>query len=478
MLLSGGIPIRRKWINITASAHAESNIKCERVRKSSMDTPVYDFLKQYAESGMVRLHMPGHKGRLPHEVLREISQYDITEIAGADSLFEANGILAQSEENTAALYGSGATCFLAGGSTIGIQTMLACVCSPGDTVIAARNAHKAFINTCALLDLNVRWILPACRDSFGVSGTVEPEQVEAAISEGRAKAVYITSPDYLGYMSDVGAIAAVCKRHGIPLLVDNAHGAHLKFGPEDRHPITLGAAMCCDSAHKTLPVLTGGAYLHIAKDFPVLKETAKEKAALFASTSPSYLILLSLDLCNEYLAERGRVDFAKLAKTAACLRRTAREAGFSVQEGLCDDTKLTIDGADHGLSGGQLAEYFRVEKIECEYAGERHVVFMLSPQNTAEDINRFRTALLHAPYGDTAFGTPDFSLPKCAMTPRTASFAPYERVKIEEACVRIAAQTKIACPPGVPLVVAGERIDKIVLKFLKNSGISFINVVK
>ena len=116
---------------------------------------------------MVRLHMPGHKGKLPYEMLREISQYDITEIAGADSLFEADGILAQSEENAAMLYQTGTTCFLAGGSTLGIQTMLACTCLPGDTVIAARNAHKAFINTCALLDLRVRWILPDCRDSFG-----------------------------------------------------------------------------------------------------------------------------------------------------------------------------------------------------------------------------------------------------------------------------------------------------------------------
>lgn len=443
-----------------------------------MKTPVYDFLKQYAESGMVRLHMPGHKGKLPYEMLREISQYDITEIAGADSLFEADGILAQSEENAAMLYQTGTTCFLAGGSTLGIQTMLVCTCSPGDTVIAARNAHKAFINTCALLDLRVRWILPDCRDSFGVSGTVTPEQVEAALSKGEARAVYITSPDYMGYMSDVKALAEVCRRYGVPLLVDNAHGAHLKFVAEDRHPISLGASMCCDSAHKTLPVLTGGAYLHIAKGIPVSKETAKEKAALFGSTSPSYLILLSLDLCNAYLAERGKADFTKLSETSAVLRRSAREAGFSVQKGLYDDTKLTLDGADHGLSGAELAEHFRRMGVECEYAGERHVVFMLSPQNTAEDFSRFKEALLCAPYGGRQFVTPDFVLPALAMTPRKAAFAPAERIRVEGACGRIAAQTRITCPPGVPIVTAGERIDKFTIKFLKNSGISFINVVK
>lgn len=443
-----------------------------------METPVFDFLNRYIESGTVRLHMPGHKGRLPYDVLKKISQYDITEIAGADSLFEADGILSRAEDNTAALYDTGSTCFLAGGSTAGIQAMLACTCSPGDTILAARNAHKAFVNTCALLDLNVQWILPSSRDSFGVSGTVDAEQIASLLPGSNIKAVYITSPDYLGYMSDIGAIAAICRQHGVPLLVDNAHGAHLKFGATDRHPITLGASMCCDSAHKTLPVLTGGAYLHIAKDFPVSKETAKEKTALFSSTSPSYLILLSLDLCNAYLAEHGKDDFTALHSLSQQLRAAAKSAGFSEQKGICDDTKLTLDGADHGLTGEELAGYFRKMGIECEYAGERHVVFMLSPQNTEEDIARLITAISHAPYGHTRFPSPTFSLPVPVKSIRQASFSPYIRIRTEDACGRIAAQTKITCPPGVPLVVAGERIDKIILKFLKNSGISFINVVK
>ena len=169
--------------------------------------------------------------------------------------------------------------------------------------------------------------------------------------------------------------------------------------------------MCCDSAHKTLPVLTGGAYLHIAKDFPVSKETAKEKTALFSSTSPSYLILLSLDLCNAYLAEHGKNDFTALHSLSQQLRAAAKSAGFSEQKGICDDTKLTLDGADHGLTGEELAGYFRKMGIECEYAGERHVVFMLSPQNTEEDIARLITAISHAPYGHTRFPSPTFSLP-------------------------------------------------------------------
>ena len=180
-----------------------------------METPLYDFLKRYAAGNTVRLHMPGHKGHHPDSALQEMARYDITEIAGADSLFEAEGVIREAERNTAALYETGDTCFLAGGSTLGIQTMLACCCMPGDTVLAARNAHKAFINTCALLDLNVQWLLPNSRDSFGVSGTVDAQQVREALAQGGIKAVYITSPDYMGFMSDIKAIADVCREYGL-----------------------------------------------------------------------------------------------------------------------------------------------------------------------------------------------------------------------------------------------------------------------
>ncbi len=443
-----------------------------------METPLYDFLKRYAAGNTVRLHMPGHKGHHPDSALQEMARYDITEIAGADSLFEAEGVIREAERNTAALYETGDTCFLAGGSTLGIQTMLACCCMPGDTVLAARNAHKAFINTCALLDLNVQWLLPNSRDSFGVSGTVDAEQVREALAQGGIKAVYITSPDYMGFMSDIKAIADVCKEYGVPLLVDNAHGAHLKFMPKDRHPIALGASMCCESAHKTLPVLTGGAFLHIAKDFPVSAQLAKEKAALFGSTSPSYLILLSLDLCNRYLEERGKADFAALAKTAKRLRKAAEESGFAAQDGLLDDTKITLDGANIGMTGEALADYFREKGIECEYAGQRNFFFMIWPNNTAEEIDRLEEAIRSTPKGNAIFTVRNFTLPKAVMMPRAATFAPQESVKTEESAGRIAAQTRITCPPGVPLVVAGEEIDENTIIFLKNSGILRINVVK
>lgn len=448
--------------------------------KPGMQTPIYDFLSRYRESGISRLHMPGHKGDLPFPALREISRLDITEIAGADALYEAEGIIGESEDNASALYGSRFTCYSAGGSTLGIQAMVAAVSSPGGSILAGRNAHMAFVNACALLDVQPIWMLPRYNDSFGVSGEMTPETVEEALKRyPQAGAVYLTSPDYLGCMSDVKGIADVCRRFHRPLLVDNAHGAHLRFLPRDRHPITLGAALCCDSAHKTLPVLTGGAYLHAGSSFPGDKAFLKSRMALFGSTSPSYLILLSLDLCNRYLEERGRADFAVLEQNAMQLQKAMEEKGFLPLCAHMDPTKLTFDAYAAGWRGEELAGWFRRQGIECEYAASRHVVLMLSPQNTRRDLHRIlqsiRALALHTPL--CAADGP-FVLPETVMPLRQAMFASSERIPVEQARGRVAAETRIKCPPGVPVIVAGEEIGENTQKLLKKSSIATINVVK
>lgn len=441
-----------------------------------MTTPLADFLRLYAGADWTRLHMPGHKGRLDGP-LAGAAPFDITEIAGADSLFECDGILRQSEDNAAALYGSGLTCYSAGGSTLCIQAMVALACRPGGTILAARNAHHSFLNACALLDVTPEWILPRYNDRFGVSGEIPPETVEQALRlHPEAQAVYVTSPDYLGCVSDVRAIADACRRAGKPLLVDNAHGAHLKFTREDRHPLTLGASLCCDSAHKTLPVLTGGAYLHVSRDYPLERELVKSRMGLFGSTSPSYLILLSLDLCNAYLSGEARADFARLEDQVQSLYDGDRFRPISPRH---DPSKLTLDAYAVGMTGEELADFLRAGKIECEYAARRHVVLMPSPRNTPEDWARLRRRLAELPCREPLREAEEpFRLPERVMTPREALFAPQERIRMEDAAGRIAGETRIKCPPGVPVVVAGEKIGKDTQKILKTSGIPAINVIK
>lgn len=181
-------------------------------------------------------------------------------------------------------------------------------------ILAARNVHRSFVYAAALLDLPVRWLWPQAGGSL-CSCPVTGEELDQALSSlpRPPAAVYVTSPDYLGLMQPIEELAQVCHRHGTLLLVDNAHGAYLHFLPKPCHPMDLGADLCCDSAHKTLPVLTGGAYLHISRQAPpAMASRAKQAMAMFGSTSPSYLTLASLDLCNGYLAGSYRERLHRL----------------------------------------------------------------------------------------------------------------------------------------------------------------------
>lgn len=451
-------------------------------------TPIYDFLKRYITLEETRFHMPGHKGNLPvvqeavmaTKLLNEISQYDITEISGADELYQSEGIIAQAEENTARLYGAKHTSFSAGGSTLCIQAMLRLAANQGETIIAARNVHASFVNTCALLDIMPFFVQPKFNDNFYVSGEIEAEAIENAIREcPQAKAVYITSPDYLGCISDVKAIAEVCHRYELPLVVDNAHGAHLKFMPKDIHPITLGADLCCDSAHKTLPVFTGGAYLHVSPNSNITKEQVKSAMGLFGSTSPSYLIMLSLDFNNLYLAAKAKEDFKLLESKVKQLETILQAKGFSSIGKQHDITKITLDAYSVGMTGDDLKRWLKQYYIEPEYAASRHVVLMVSPQNKEHDFEKLIEAISAIkPNPFIISPITDYQIPKQIQSIRTAVFSQKKCISVDKAEGRVAAEVKIKCPPGVPIILPGEIIDKHTQKIMKKSSIFTINVVE
>ena len=291
-----------------------------------MKTPICDFVKTYAASAATRLHMPGHKGvsRLGCE------PWDITEIDGADVLYRSGGIIRQSEENAAALFGTARTVYSTEGSSLCIRGMLylAMQATGRRTFLAGRNAHSTFVTACALLDARVEWLYGG--DTLTACPVTADSLADALDTMEPPAAVYVTSPDYLGNTLDIAALAQVCHSRGVLLLVDNAHGAYLRFLPRDRHPITLGADLCCDSAHKTLPVLTGGAYLHIAHRAADLAEQAEYALSLFASTSPSYLILQSLDGVNPYLADGFRADLAACCAAVAELKTALAAHGYTL----------------------------------------------------------------------------------------------------------------------------------------------------
>lgn len=438
-----------------------------------MTTPIYDFLKSYADKGGVRFHMPGHKGKGP----LGIEHLDITEVKGADVLSESSGIIGESERNASLLFETGNTVYLTGGSSSAIGAMLTLASMRHRTkeksaILASRNAHRAFLHAAALLDVPVAFMLPEDAETV-YSGVMTPNEVADAIDSTSPFAVYITSPSYLGELWDIGGIAAVCKDRGVPLLVDNAHGAYLAFLKPSLHPIALGAAMCTDSAHKTLPVLTGGAYLHVSKEYNCALEEIKNATSLFSTTSPSYLTLASLDLANRTIANGYDERIAKAVLLVSDTKVALREAGFHILPS--EPLKITISDARAAL----LADTAREASIECEFCDESHLVFMASAENDPSDFEKLKQVLL--PLGKDAqapYVSPRPHLGAFTLSIRDALFAPKERIRTEDAVGRIYAEIAASCPPAVPIAVCGERIDEETVRAFLYYGIEEIAVVK
>ena len=439
-----------------------------------MNTPICDFVKAYGEADAVRLHMPGHKGvsRLGCEAL------DITEIGGADVLYHSGGIIRESENNAAELFGTVRTVYSTEGSSLCIRGMLylAMQATGKHTFLAGRNAHSTFVTACALLDADVEWLrggdtLTTC--------AVTAEMVADALDNADAKpaAVYLTSPDYLGNVLDVAAIANVCHAHGVLLLVDNAHGAYLRFLAEDKHPITLGADLCCDSAHKTLPVLTGGAYLHVSPAVADLGEQAEHALSLFASTSPSYLILQSLDGVNPYLCDGFSADLAACCDKVQELKTALTAHGYTLMGD--EPTKVTIAAKAYGYGGDAVAEYLEQSGLNCEFADPDYIVMMFAPSNRDEDFERVQAALCALPQKNALTdAAPVMGKPHTAMSLREALFSPAEVLPVAECVGRVLASPTVGCPPAVPVLVGGEVVDEDAVRVFHYYGYQTLRIVK
>ena len=438
--------------------------------------PICEFVRRYRYSGALRMHMPGHKGT----ALLGPEPLDLTEIEDADVLYHAEGIIRESEANAAALFGTKKTVYSAEGSSLCIRAMLylallhARANHKKPVIAAGRNAHKVFMTAAALLDLDIRWIYGT---ESVISCAITPAQLEDVIVSENPAAVYITSPDYLGNIADIKSLSTVCKKHGVLLLVDNAHGAYLHFLPEPMHPMQLGADICCDSAHKTLPVLTGGAYLHIAHGTPdMFAQRAESAMALFASTSPSYLILQSLDATNPLLATSFPAQLKACAERLDTLKAKLRAHGYA----LCGEerTKLCLLPKSFGYTGTVLAEILTHHNIYCEFSDADHLVMMFTPETTPADFARLERALLSVLPAPAILSKPP--VPPHAervLSPREALFSPSETLPLSECENRILADANVSCPPAVPLAVCGERLTPEVISAMEYYGTEHCTVV-
>jgi arginine decarboxylase len=449
-----------------------------------MDTPIVDFVKEYIENNGTRFHMPGHKGH----VFFGLEPYDITEIKGADVLHHGDGIIAKSEKNASELFGSGRTHYSTEGSTHCIKAMLAILAMQRKDrkrrpyLLAARNVHRSMIDACALLDLDIHFMKHQSNSLCTCVISAEILKDALAKEDVLPLAVYVTTPDYLGQTTDISALALVCKQYDIPLVVDHAHGAYRHFLEEAKHPMDLGAAMCCDSAHKTLPVLTGGAYLHIGKEFTERFEPyASQAMALFGSTSPSYLIMQSLDLCNAYLDQSFRKEIHTLVKQIDKDKKALQEIGIPIEES--EELKIVIHTAQCGYEGEEIAEEMRQFGIECEYADREHVVWMLSPQNEECDHSRMlhwakKSVLVTKPKEPLRTEMYQIYGSKQVLTIREAVLAPSERINVTDASGRICAAETISCPPAIPIAISGEEITKEMIQAFQSFQLEKVSVVK
>lgn len=441
-----------------------------------MKTPIVSFLKSYQEKSPVRMHMPGHKGA----GILGFEGMDLTEIYGADELFAAEGIIKESEQNASSLFGC-PTYYSTQGSTLCIQTMCTILCqdakSKGKTpkILAGRNAHRSFIHAAALLDFEIEWLYG---NSDYLSCKIHAEDLEKAIIESHPTAVYLTNPDYLGNLLDIKSLASVCKKHNVLLAIDNAHGAYLRFLEPSLHPIDLGADLCCDSAHKTLPVLTGGAYLHLSESLnQVWKNNVKHFMEYFSSTSPSYLIMASLDAANEVLDTTFRNSLSECIQRVDGLKNTLTQHGYTILFG--EPMKITISTKEFGYTGNEITNLLMECDIYPEFYDSDYIVLMPSPYNTKDDLKRLETCLCGIDRKPILINKPPkLEQSKKAMNVRQALFSSSITLDVSKSLGQVCSSVTVSCPPAILPVIPGEVISESSIEVMKYYGIETVRVVK
>ena len=475
-------------------------------------TPLMDALYEYANENNGYFCIPGHRfdrgmdGKLEAMYGKGLFRYDLTETDGLDNLMHANGCILESMQLAADLYGSDRTWFLVNGTTSGNEAMIMATVGPGDKILVPRNAHKSVAMGLILSGATPVWMMPEYIDTFGICGSVTPAVVETCLEDDpEIKAVFITSPTYHGVCSDIQSIATICHAHNVPLLVDEAHGCHMHFS--DRLPmdaITAGADLVSQSTHKTGGSMTQSSMLHLKSDL-VDAEAVDRSMKLVTSTSPSYVLMASLEAARHRLALHGSEMMDEAIRLAELAETLLEEVdGIEIMtpaSSLCfdhDRTRLVFSAIKAGFKGYELQEkLWGDHRISLEMADEMTLVCVITADNTEEEIRNLCSAVGKIVEGRKGAGTGvggsvDSSVnsyksqpcsglftvssltststltPTPALTPREAWYADTEFLPLDECVGRISAEIATPYPPGIPLVSPGEIMTEEVIAGLKN----------
>jgi len=404
-------------------------------------------------------HMPGHKRNTA--LFPALSaERDITEINGADNLHYPVGIIKNAMDTAASLWGAASSYFLVNGSTCGILAGLATLCKRGDKVLVARNCHRSVFHGLEILGLAPVYILPQYISDLGVYGAMEVNTVATALeAHPDIRTLVITSPTYEGVISDLSAICAICHSRGVTVLVDEAHGAHLDLSPHFvGGSVAAGADISVQSLHKTLPALTQTAILHV-NTTAVDAERLMHKLRVFETSSPSYLLMQSAEHSVEAAKDKTMFDrwaalIAEFKQSIACLKHIK----LALQDCKHDSSKLVFVGVD----GVTLSGFLRQRGIEPELADRTHLIAMTGPGNTKEDFNALAAALKAAdallPPVKSAAVPPPFCHGEAFCGIERALELPSAALPVAECIGRVAAEYVWAYPPGIPILIPGERI--------------------
>lgn len=465
-----------------------------------------DQLNRYGKTEFYPFHMPGHKRNMPEEIdlLREAAGMDITEIEGFDNLHCPEGILKEAQERAARVFGAEETFFLVNGSTAGILTAVSAAVNEGGRIIAARNCHKSVYHAIFLRKLNPVFLFPDRVPVYGIADAVTPEQVEKALTEyPDAGAVLITSPTYDGVVSDVKAIGDIAHRFGVPLIVDAAHGAHFGFAsgwPES--PVRLGADLVIQSLHKTLPSLTQTALLHVNGSLVDL-EKVRMYEGIYQTSSPSYLLMGSMDACVRLMEEQGRrimEEFSKrldrFEEKTSCLqtlRLMNRDLPEKGRMKAFDRGKLLIWTGNGKLTGNFLyKELLNRYYLQMEMACDTYVTAIATPWDTDRGLERLAQALLETDRragkreedgesreeqkADYENGTGFWPEPERARPLHEAQLSERHSCPLEKAAGGISGVYVNLYPPGIPLVIPGEILTEEVINLIEKYVSQGLNV--
>ncbi len=458
-----------------------------------MTKGIADFLREHASCSPVSFHMPGHKGRNLYvengfgDFLEGIMDWDITEIPGADNLFQPEDRLAETMEKYKNLYGSKKSYLLINGSSAGIlASILTCV-SKGGKLIIARNSHKSAFNALQLGDITPVFAYPDIVEKYGIMGEVTVEEIKTCMDENPdAEAVILPSPNYYGICSDIERIAEEVHKRGKTLIVDQAHGAHLKFFGKVKSLITpvaaedSGADIVINSTHKTLGSFTQTAVMNVCSE-RVNRAVLEDKLQILQSSSPSYLLMASLDINADLLMEKGDMLIRNWSDDLKWFyEEAAKVPCLDIMKGEnLDVTKINIDMSAYGVNGNELEEFLMDRGIFIELVAGNMIMCMTGIGNKRQDYARLLDALKELADSRAAAGSQKKKQPEALSKRLSWHGAPVQKeyVALDEAAGRVCASSVIPYPPGIPIVCSGEIIDEDIVAYIKERRLNKEKVI-